>query len=278
MERQAEGLPYLERAFPGAAGSMRDGAFTRAEAKALVLDYCATHIPDAVFIGLYGSVATEKQKAYSDIDVLVVVRGEPRNEKCCVMHQGHALEVQVYEERQLEAAFEHAVRARSGYLVDALGLLWPIHDPEGRAESLKASAERLRAQQRGMVGQEGKMHCAIITTLMTDMLTAGGPNERLACAATLYTFVMTSLNQHRTGWYSQPKYALRTLDASDPDLVRRLTNAFRAVAADDKIGPFSEVCQTALDQLGGAVWAGYRGPGFGPVSTPPAPSWSAPAA
>lgn len=98
-----------------------------------------------VAAGVYGSVASGEDRAYSDIDFLVVVR-RPRREIGHRMHRGYLVTVL---QMTREEAEDEVLGSRSD-MEEALGgwrSLRPLYDPAGLLRRLKAHAMRPAASR-----------------------------------------------------------------------------------------------------------------------------------
>lgn len=216
------------------------------------------HHPEARAAFLGGSVVTRRRTEASDLDIVVVLHGEPAPYRASFRRHGWPVEMFVHTEETWHAFVDREVPQRRSPLLFmcADGLL--LVDADGVGARLAAEARKLAAAGPPAVtaGEIDDSRYAI-TDLLDDLSGCTDAGERL--------FICTELVR-RTGelaldlagsWGGGGKWLARRLEAAAPGLVARLHDGLR-LALDGRVEPLVSAVDAVLDQAGGRLWAGYR--------------------
>ncbi|WP_407548911.1 nucleotidyltransferase domain-containing protein [Streptomyces sp. Pv4-95] len=221
-------------------------------------DIVRAHHPQARAAFLGGSAPTERRTATSDLDIVVVLEGEPAPSRHSFRHAGWPVELFAHTERSWRAFIERETAARRSPLLwmCAAGVL--LLDRDGVGELLAGEARtRAAAGPPPVTTTELDDRRYALSDLLDDLEGCEEATERL--------FVVTELAR-RTGelvllrhgaWLGGGKWLARRLEDVDPGFPERLRAAVRA-ALDGGSGPLVALIDEVLEPVGGRLWAGYH--------------------
>ncbi|GHJ40480.1 nucleotidyltransferase domain-containing protein [Streptomyces sp. TS71-3] len=216
------------------------------------------HHPDARAAFLGGSVITDRRTPTSDLDIVVLLHGNPAPYRWSFRHEDWPVEMFVHTETTWHAYVAREVQKRRSPLLwmCADGLL--LFDSDGLGARIAAEASRLTAAGPPAVSpEEIEDFRYSITDLLDDLSGCADQGELL--------FIATELAR-RTGelalaaggaWGGGGKWLARRLETTAPELTLRLHHGIRAVLEGQK-EPLVTVVDEQLAQVGGRLWAGYR--------------------
>lgn len=214
--------------------------------------------PDARAAFLCGSVITDRRTATSDLDVVILMDGEPAPYRLSVHRHGWPAELFVHTEESWHAFVEREVPTRSSPLMwmCADGAL--LFDTDGVGARIKAHAESLVAAGPPPTPfEEIESRRYALTDLLDDLAGCTDPGELLfICTEIARHTAELVLAVHNT-WNGGGKWLARRLDETAPGLSTRLHNTVRQ-ALEGRTAPLAAAVDEVLDQAGGRLWAGYR--------------------
>ncbi|MFH8568505.1 nucleotidyltransferase domain-containing protein [Streptomyces sp. NPDC017993] len=229
-----------------------------ADPVAAARDVVRAHHPHARAAFLGGSAPTARRTHTSDLDIVVVLGGDPAPSRHSFRHAGWPVELFAHTERTWRAFIERETAARRSPLLwmCAAGVL--LHDGDGIGERLAEEARaRAAAGPPPVTAAELDDRRYALTDLLDDLAGCAADIERL--------FVVTELAR-RTGelvllrhgaWLSGGKWLARRLEDVDPGFPERLRSAVRA-ALDGGSGPLVALVDEALRPVGGRLREGYH--------------------
>jgi hypothetical protein len=263
MERMTTGLSqkFFATAFAGVRAEVREGAFDGARARDAAMQFVADAFPRARCAILFGSVRSGEQKAWSDIDVLLVLPGEVAAEKRCAIVAGYPVEYYLYDVPTLHAALDPATGWAAPTLAAALLGGELIGGDAALAQSLAQTARAFTAAPRpAPAGAALNNARGMATSFMLELATNPAHDEQVAIAAQLYTLLTGLVVQKASGVRNGPKWTARLLKQIDPALSEGLQQGLAQLAAGGSPAVFLAQCETMLERIGGPLWDGYRGP------------------
>ncbi|MGW0712225.1 nucleotidyltransferase domain-containing protein [Streptomyces sp. NPDC002643] len=222
------------------------------------------HHPDARAAFLGGSVMTGRRTVTSDLDIVVLLRGDPAPYRASLRHEDWPVELFVHTEASWHAYVEREVRKRRSPLLwmCADGLL--LFDTDGVGARLAAEARRLAAAGPPVVAtEEIEDRRYAITDLLDDLSGSGDQGERLFIATELVRRTGELALAMGGSWGGGGKWLARRLESTAPGLVMRLHHALGEVleGRDDAL---VVVVDEVLERAGGRLWDGYQRGGVTP--------------
>ncbi|MFC8566199.1 nucleotidyltransferase domain-containing protein [Streptomyces sp. NPDC057245] len=218
--------------------------------------------PEARTAFLGGSVATGRRTATSDLDVVVLLHGDPAPYRESLQYADWPVEMFVHTEATWYAYIDRELPVRRSPLLwmCAAGLL--LFDTDGLGARLAAHARKLTAAGPPPASaEEIDDRRYVITDLLDDLAGSDDQSERL--------FIATELVR-RTGelalavagtWDGGGKWLGRRLDAAAPGLSARLHHGLQEVLSG-RAEPLVTAVDEVLGQAGGRFWVGYRRAGI----------------
>lgn len=218
--------------------------------------------PRARAAWLGGSVVTGGVTSASDLDITVLLEGEPAPYRES-LHRGRwPVEMFVQTESSLMRFCTDEIAARNPTTVRLVGQSEVLVDVDGSGHRLRALF--LRLLDAGPVpptGDEIRSARYGITDLLDDLIASDCEDERLMIATALATGAGELLLTGYGRWIGRGKWLRREIRSLDErfgsDWAVRLPAAVRAVAADD-IGPMVAATDEILSLFGGRLFEGYR--------------------
>ncbi|MEU5002098.1 nucleotidyltransferase domain-containing protein [Streptomyces sp. NPDC021622] len=214
--------------------------------------------PDARAAFLGGSVLTEHRTATSDLDVVVLLKGEPAPYRESLFHEGWPVELFVHTEESWHEFTGREVRRRRSPLLwmCASGAL--LFDADGVGGRIATEAKRFVETGPPAVETEELEDARYsLTDLLDDLRGCREPGERLFIVTELVNRVgqLTLLN--RGSWLGGGKWLGRRLDEHAPGVSRQL-DACVQQALRGEVQPLIALAEELLIEAGGPLWAGYR--------------------
>ncbi|WP_093716046.1 nucleotidyltransferase domain-containing protein [Actinacidiphila alni] len=214
--------------------------------------------PGARAAFLCGSVMTDRRTANSDLDIVVVLDGEPAPYRLSVRERGWPVELLVHTEETWNAFVDREVPLRSSPLMSMCAGGTLLFDTDGVGARLKARAEALvAAGPAPMPEAEVEDRRYALTDLLDDLTSCTDPGELLFISTEIARRTAELALVVHNSWNGAAKWLARRLDEVAPGLAVRLHGAVRQ-ALDGRTEPLVAVVDEVLDQAGGRLWAGYR--------------------
>ncbi len=221
-------------------------------------DVVRAHHPQALAAFLGGSAPTERRTATSDLDIVVVLEGEPAPSRHSFRHAGWPVELFTHTERSWRAFIERETAARRSPLLwmCAAGVL--LLDRDGVGEHLAREARaRAAAGPAPVTAAELDDRRYALTDLLDDLEGCEADTERLFIVSELARRTGELVLLRHGAWLGGGKWLARRLEGVDPDFPERLQAASRA-AMDGGSGPLVALVDEVLGPVGGRLWAGYQ--------------------
>lgn len=220
------------------------------------------HHPDARAAFLCGSVITDRRTTTSDLDIVVLLDGEPAPYRLSIHRHGWPVELLVHTEESWHAFVEREVRNRSSPLMwmCADGAL--LVDTDGVGARIKTHAKSLvAAGPPPMPVEEIENRRYALTDLLDDLAGCTDPGERLFISTELARRTAElALAVHNT-WNGGGKWLARRLDGVAPGLGARLHTGVQQ-ALDGRTAPLVAAVDDILNLAGGRLWIGYHRSGM----------------
>ncbi|MET9218672.1 nucleotidyltransferase domain-containing protein [Streptomyces sp. NPDC003300] len=214
--------------------------------------------PDARAAFLCGGVITDRRTATSDLDIVIVLDGEPAPYRLSVHRHGWPVELFVHTEETWHAFIEREVPTRRCPLMWMCAGGTLLFDTDRVGARIKAHAESLVAAGPPPTPvEEIENRRYALTDLLDDLTSCTDPGERLFISTEIArrTAELT-LAVHNT-WNGGGKWLARRLDTAAPGLTARLHTGVQQ-ALDGRTARLIAIADEALNQAGGRLWAGYH--------------------
>ncbi|MFC4065971.1 nucleotidyltransferase domain-containing protein [Actinoplanes subglobosus] len=217
----------------------------------------------AAFLG--GSAPTARRTPWSDLDIVVVMDGEPASFRETLRHSGQLVEWFVYTPASLRHYWRQNVSGRRTPLLRMVAEGIPLISVDGVAETYQTEAAALLAAGPPVPGADQlAVQRYLVTDLLDDLRGGSDPVEISFLAATLVLAASDLLLLSGNRWSARGKWLPRRLAEVDPDLPAQLAEAQRAVIADGDREPLVAVVLAVLDRTGGPLQEGFRLAGVEP--------------
>ncbi|MET7769552.1 nucleotidyltransferase domain-containing protein [Nocardia sp. NPDC005366] len=218
--------------------------------------------PQARAAWLGGSVVTGGATAASDLDITVLLTGDPAPYRES-LHRGRwPVEMFVQTETSLMRFCTDEIECRNPTTLRLVGHSEVLVDVDGSGHRLRTLF--LRLLDTGPISPTGDEIRAArygITDLLDDLTASDSDDERLMIASVLATRAGELLLTGYGRWIGRGKWLRREIQSLDErfgsEWAVRLPAAVRAVAAGD-IGPMVAASEEILDLFGGRLFEGYR--------------------
>lgn len=201
---------------------------------------------------------TGRRTATSDLDIVVLLNGDPAPYRASFRLRDWPVELFVHTEGTWYAYVEREIRQRRSPLLwmCADGLL--LLDTDGVGARLGAEAARLAAAGPPTVPvEEIEDRRYAITDLLDDLSGSTGQGERLFIAMELVRRTSELALAIGGSWGGGGKWLARRLESTAPGLGMRLRHALREVL-EGRDDPLVGVVDEVLEQVGGRLWDGYQ--------------------
>ncbi|MFD8805462.1 nucleotidyltransferase domain-containing protein [Streptomyces sp. NPDC059597] len=210
----------------------------------------------AAFLG--GSVVTERRTAMSDLDVVVLLDGEPAPYRVSLRWSGWPVELFAHTEASWEAYVGREVRRGRSPLLFMCAEGELLFDVDGVGMRIAAEARELVDAGPPAVSREevDDLRYAL-TDLLDDLAGSGDRAERLFIATELARRSGELALVVRRSWRGGGKWLARRLEVAVPGLGDRLGRGVREVL-DGRDELLVSVVDEVLGEVGGRLWVGYR--------------------
>lgn len=219
------------------------------------------HFPDALAAWLGGSAATGTMSSTSDLDITVLLTGEPAPYRESLSARGQAVEFFVHTEESLQFYCTLDRARRHPTMMRLVGTSIVLVDHGGLGDELQR-----RLHQMDLEGPEPWTADEVETARygVTDLLddfTSGRHSEELGVAAELWRQTAELALGANRRWTGAGKWLLRELRAFDADLGTATADVLLdglAAAGRGDTAPLSRGVHEVLDSVGGRRRDGYR--------------------
>jgi hypothetical protein len=236
-------------------------------ARALV----AERFPDVIAAFLGDSVLTAWRTATSDLDIVVLVAGEPAPFREMLEYRSWLVELFVHTPASLAHYLAEEIAARRSPLLHMCGRGTVLADVDGAATRIQEDARsRLDAGPAPASATELEDRRYGLSSLLDDLVGVQDPDELVFIASRLLTAATELVLLTHRSWLGTGKWLMRQLRQTDAVLAERLLSAHRAAVGGSRREPLQQVVQDILDGAGGRLMAGYRRQGVTPSPTSPA--------
>jgi hypothetical protein len=211
----------------------------------------------AAFLG--GSAPTARRTPWSDLDIVVVMDGEPAPFRETLRHSGQLVEWFVYTPASLRHYWRQNVSGRRTPLLRMVAEGVSLINGDGAAETYQAeAAAMLAAGPAAPAADQLAVQRYLVTDLLDDLRGCSDPVETAFLAATLVLTASDLLLLSGNRWSARGKWLPRRLAEVDAELPARLAAAQQAVIADGDREPLVSAVQAILDRTGGPLQEGFR--------------------
>lgn len=239
-------------------GAARQGADALATASSLV----AERFPDPVLAVLAGSVARGAGTTTSDLDVVVVIDGDPAPYRETLRADGWLVELFVHCAQSLQFFYD---RERSQGRCTLAHML-----AEGAVLAQSPGAASVVDDARAVVDDgptpldpaELDLRRYLLTAAVDDLVGTDDPDERDVIAGQVMATAADLLLRGRGRWVGGGKWLYRLLKEGDPLLARRLLAAHRAATVSGVVNELVTVVEEVLAEFGGRLDVGFAVRGF----------------
>lgn len=187
--------------------------------------------PRAVFFA--GSVAERRGTEFSDLDVVVVLGGEPAPYRETTRSHGWLVELFVHDDASLDHFF--ALDREQGVCTLA----------------------RMMASGPAWTSEQIDYRRYLVTDALDDLRGAHDPDERDIVAGQIVVMVAELHLAANSHWRGRGKWLLRQLRQHDDVTASALMRAHREVITSGDTEPLGEVCDQVLAPLGGRLTEGF---------------------
>ncbi|MGW4300453.1 nucleotidyltransferase domain-containing protein [Streptomyces sp. NPDC004646] len=210
----------------------------------------------AAFLG--GSVVTERRTAMSDLDVVVLLEGEPAPYRVSFRGRGWPVEMFVHTEASWGAYVGREVRRGRSPLLFMCAEGELLFDVDGAGVRIASEARELVEAGPPVVSRDevDDLRYAL-TDLLDDLAGSGDRSERLFIASELARRSAELTLVVRRSWRGGGKWLARRLEGAVPGLGERLRCGVREVL-DGRDELLVSVVDEVLGEVGGRFWVGYR--------------------
>lgn len=223
--------------------------------------------PTATAALLGGTVLTSARTATSDLDIVVVLPGKPAPFRETISYDGWTVELFVSTPDSLEHYITQGIAARRSPLLHMCAQGTILLDVDQAATRVQREAlARLEAGPAPASAAELDGQRYRLSDLLDDLAGVGDPDELVFIATRLLTTAAETVLLARRSWLGSGKWILRQLRQTDPELTRRLVDAYQATIGTGQREPLMRVVQGILDEVGGRLMEGYHQPGQDPLA------------
>ncbi|WP_433792777.1 nucleotidyltransferase domain-containing protein [Actinoplanes sp. CA-252034] len=209
----------------------------------------------AAFLG--GSAPTDRRTAWSDLDIVVVLDGQPASFRETLRHDGQLVEWFVYTPTSLRHYWRQNVSSRRTPLLRMVAEGVTLVGTDGSAETYRAEAAALlTAGPAAPTADQVAFQRYMVTDLLDDLRGCSDPVEIAFLAATLVLAAADLLLLAENHWSARGKWLPRRLAEVDPDLPGLLVDAQRVVTTDRE--PLVAAVLAVLNRTGGPLQDGFR--------------------
>ncbi|MFI5755084.1 nucleotidyltransferase domain-containing protein [Streptomyces sp. NPDC051569] len=182
--------------------------------------------PDARAAFLCGSVITDRRTAFSDLDVVVLLDGDPAPYRESLRFAGWPVELLVHTRASWDGYVEREIpERRSPLLLMTAGGI-PLLDRDGAAGRLRTHARHLvAAGPPEVTADELDDRRYPLTDLLDDLAGTTDPGERLYVVTELARRAAEFILLSNGSWLGSGKWLARRLDEIRPGLPARLDTA-----------------------------------------------------
>jgi hypothetical protein len=211
----------------------------------------------AAFLG--GSAPTSRRTPWSDLDIVVVMDGEPASFRETLRHDGQLVEWFVYTPTSLRHYWRQNVSNRRTPLLRMVAEGVPLIGADGPAETYRVEAAAiLTAGPPAPTADQVAFQRYLVTDLLDDLRGCSDPVEIVFLASTLVLAASDLVLLSGNRWSARGKWLPRRLAEVDPELPARLAAAQRAVITDGDREPLVTAVLAILDHSGGPLQEGFR--------------------
>ncbi|MEV4275630.1 nucleotidyltransferase domain-containing protein [Actinoplanes xinjiangensis] len=211
----------------------------------------------AAFLG--GSAPTARRTPWSDLDIVVVLDGDPASFRETLRHDGQLVEWFVYTPSSLRYYWRQNVSNRRTPLLRMVAEGVPLIGADGPAITYRAEAAAILDAGPPVPAPDQVAFQRYLTTdLLDDLRGCSDPVEIAFLATTLVLAASDLLLLAGNRWSARGKWLPRRVAEVDPDLPGRLVAAQRAVLADGDREPLVAAVLAVLDRVGGPLQEGFR--------------------
>ncbi|MFC5178038.1 nucleotidyltransferase domain-containing protein [Nocardioides taihuensis] len=225
----------------------------------------AEHFPEARAAWLAGSVVAGTATASSDLDVTVLLAGEPAPYRESLRYDGWPVELFVHTPATIGwwLGKDRARRRPSLARLVAGGVR--VLDVDGAAEGPEAECRAFLEAGPGPATEEELAAARYaLSDLLDDLADAPDPELRTASAVAVWQAAAELRLLSAGGWWGSGKWLVRELRACDArdgtSYAARLDSGLRAALSGDRTW-LTAAATAVLDGAGGRLWEGHRAGG-----------------
>ena len=221
--------------------------------------FVADCFPTAWAAYLGGSTGTVFQSPTSDLDIVVVLDGEPAPFRQTLRHDGWLVEVFAHTVASFDAFVERETAGRRSPLLHMCALGQVLVDRDGGAVGLQERAQaRLAAGPALLSVTEREDRRYLISDLLDDLTGCQDGDELIFIGVRLLTAVGELVLLEKRVWLGRGKWLLRRLRQTDPGTCEQLVGGFRGLVAGGNPAALRQAAEVVLNRSGGRLMEGYR--------------------
>ena len=225
----------------------------------------AERFPAARAAWLAGSVTTGTATPTSDLDITVLVDGDPAPFRESLVHDGWPVELFVHTHESVRHFVEQDRLRRRPTMARLVSSGVALLDRDGAGLALaRECAAALVAGPPPLTEAERDRLRYALSDLLDDLAGGGDPPTVVAVAVSAWQQAGELLLAAEGRWGGTGKWLVRELTAYDAaagtEYAARLHAGLVAAVLGD-VAPLTTVADDVLGRLGGRLWAGYRAGG-----------------
>jgi hypothetical protein len=211
---------------------------------------------------LAGSVTAGRATSTSDLDLVVIVPGDPDVPFTESFYAfGWPVGAFVQDENSLDGFFNHDLQTNKCTLATMVSTGVVVLDADGSASRLQDRAAALIAAGPPPASDDDlKQLRYFLNDTLDDLRGDPHGDESTFVAPRLASEIAALVLMSRRSWQGEGKWLLRNLRTTDPERADQLVMALRAHQAGDA-APLISLAEQVLAMTGGEAFDGYRASG-----------------
>jgi hypothetical protein len=218
------------------------------------------HFPKCIAAFLAGSASRGETTSTSDLDLLIVDRGEAEPRWATFRESGWPIEAFILTPETYSSAFADQAKKRWALLPTLCRDGITLRDEEGLARRMKEEATVILARGPELWSAAEMNQCRFhLTDLLQDLEMAADLSELLLAAGGVFHLTATLLLAHHGQWLGQGKWLLRQLRQTAPQHALLLEQALETLCHTRNPSPLIETSDAVLELVGGRRFEGQSG-------------------
>lgn len=223
----------------------------------------AEQYPHAQAAYLAGSSVTGESTATSDLDIVVVLDGQPAPYRRTLRYAGWVVELFVQTSTSLRHYWNKDLANRKPALLRMCTQGHILASRDGLAETYAVEAAALLAAgPQAPAAEQMEMQRYLLTDLLDDIRGSLNSTELTYLASTVVLAASELLLVHVNAWTGAGKWLPRQLAEIDSGIAERLATGLREVTRDRKL--LIDAVLEVLNRVGGPLTEGFHADGEDP--------------